>query len=176
MEVLPIKPGTERSPQPMPAAAPTVPERRGLITVEDVRDYCFDRTAEDNPLELDLFFTDTEIRRAMRFTAMKFNDIPPFVLDVTADALPFSGLFLDGVCASLYLSKYQQLARNLVEYKSETSSVDINARRVEYLEKWMKYFKDEFETKAALRKTTININNGYMSYTSADSDYQWLYQ
>ena len=143
-----------------------IPDRGalGTIDVNDVRNFIWDRTLDDNPLEMDLMFSDKEITDAMRYCAMKYNEMPPFVNTVMPQNLPFGSTFLSGIAAGLYLSKLQQESRQDVEYTAGSLTVDIQKRRLEHLTNFVKIFKEEFETLAKGIKLTINIHGAFGSY------------
>lgn len=147
-------------------AVPVIPpvSKRSTIDHGDVRAYIFDRTLADNPLELDLQFSDDEIGHAMRFAAMRYNDMPPHVNVVDPAKLPFASTFLDGVAYFLYLGLLQKLQRNDMDYSAGNAEVDINKRRIEHIKAWVTFFKDEFERQAKEIKVTINIHDAFMAY------------
>jgi hypothetical protein len=144
---------------------PSVPARRQpqgtTISMEDIRQFTFDRGATDNPLDLDLSFTDKDLQFAMRFTAMRYNAISPKVIHVHPDRLPFGETMLNGVAYYLYIGKLQQLMRNDVDYSAGNMTIDINKRRIEFLSKLAPSFKEAFEKQARDEKVTINLHNGF---------------
>lgn len=143
--------------------APTVPDRRryGLIDVEDVRHFLWDRTVEDNPLELDLTFSDDEIGHAVRFTVMKYNETPPFVDMIFEERLPRTSCLLNGIAYHLYLAELIQLSRQDFDYSSGNMAIDLRKRRIEHLTTFVKLFKEEFETMVKQIKMSINIEAAY---------------
>lgn len=148
------------------ATPPTIPDRkrRSAINHSDVRHYIFDRTVADNPLELDLQFSDDEIGHAMEFAAMRYNGIPPFVHVVNAARLPFADAFLVGTAYHLYLGLLQKLQRNDLDYSAGNAQVDINKRRIEHCKEWVKIFGTEFEERAKAIKISINLHNAFRGY------------
>lgn len=145
-----------------PAIVPSRHQPRGdTISLEDARQFLFDRTASDNPLDLDLSFTEKDLEFAMRHTAMRYNAIPPHVIHVHPDRLPFGETMLNGVAYYLYLGKLQQLMRNDVDYSAGNMSIDINKRRIESIQKLLPMFKEAFERQSKEEKVTINLNNGF---------------
>jgi hypothetical protein len=140
-----------------------IPDRTkyGVIDVEDVRQFMFDRSVDDNPLELDLLFSDTEINQAFRFAAMRYNETTPYVDTVNAAYLPYGMLFLNGIAYGLCLSKLQELSRQDIEYTSGSMTIDTFKRRLDHLKELLKLFKEEFEKMAKDRKLSININACY---------------
>lgn len=150
-------------PQPTPGTTPVIPPlgKRTTIDFQDVRHFIFDRTAADNPMLLDLEFTDTDISYAMRFAAMNYNEMEPKVELVDSSALPFGTVFLYGIVYHLHLGELERRRRNNVEYTAGDMSVDINKRRIDSLMESMKFFHDEFLRLASDRKRTINIEGAY---------------
>lgn len=145
---------------------PVIPPegKRSVIDVSHVRHYIYDRTVSDNPLELDLQFSDEEIGYAMQFAAMRYNEIPPYVQTVDPAALPFAATFLAGICYHLCLGLLFKLQRNDLDYSAGNVTVDINKRRIEHLKQWLKMFGDEFEQRAKEIKMTINLHAAFASY------------
>jgi Trm5-related predicted tRNA methylase len=146
--------------------APVIPQqgKQGKIDAQDVRDFIFDRTLDDNPTELDLVFSDDEIQKAMRFAAMKYNETSPFVHEVSAAFLPFGSMFLNGIAYTLYLSKLQMETRQDIEYQAGSMTIDVYKRKVEHLQNFVKLFKTEFETMVKERKLAINISAAFHSF------------
>jgi len=158
------------TPRPAPVVRPppaVIPERRqprgNTVTLDDARQFMFDRTAADNPLDLDLSFTEKDLQSALRFTAMRYNAIPPHVLHVRPDHLPFGETMLNGVAYYLYLGKLQQLSRNDVDYSAGNMTIDINKRRIDFIQKMLPMFKETFERQAKEEKVTMNLEQGYAS-------------
>lgn len=141
------------------------PGRYGKIDVEDVRAFLWDRTIEDNSVELDLVFSDEEIKKAMRFAAMKYSETPPFINQpMTPDALPYGMMFLNGIAYFLYLQKLQTETRVDFEYNSGNMSIDLHKRRIAHLQNFVKLFKDDFESMIKDRKVSINVHGFFASY------------
>ena len=137
----------------------------GALDVEDMRNFIWDRTIEDNPIELDLSFSDTEIGHAFRFAALQYNSIPPYIGtirgpgDVTDNRLTYSVLL--AVAYHLFLAKAAQLSRQDIDYTAGNMTVDFTKRRIEYLTKWAKAFKDESMQGMQAYKLMVNINSGF---------------
>jgi hypothetical protein len=140
------------------------PNKYGKIDVEDVRFFLFDRTLDDNPLALDLTFSDEEITTAMRFAAMRYNETTPYVETVNAAYLPAGMLFLNGIAYGLYLSKLQQISRQDITYQSGNMTIDAVKPQIEHLTSFVKIFKEEFERMAKERKLTINIHAAFRAF------------
>lgn len=147
--------------------APIVPipqQRQNQICVQDVRDFIWDRTIDDNPIELDLRFTDAEIQNAMRFAAMRYNETSPYVDSVDQRNLPYGMLFLTGTAYGLYLMELQKLTGQDVSYQAGSLTTDIYGKRIAHLKEFVKLFKEEFVNMIKERKTSINIEAAYASY------------
>ena len=132
-------------------------------THDMVRHFIWDRTLEDNPLELDLEFSDQEIGHARNFAAMMFNSIPPFVVDVVPQNIPkrWEYPFMIATVYHLFLAKLMSLQRKDLDYSAGNMTVDINKRRIEYLTKWSQFFKSEAESKIKEIKVAANLESAY---------------
>jgi len=148
------------------ADAPIIPPcpQRSSINVSDVRDFLWDRTLDDNPIELDLKFSDAEIQAAMRFAAMRYNETSPLVETVSPLNLPYATLFLSGIAYHLYLQELQKLTSQDVQYTAGSMTVDIYGKRITHLKEFVKAFRDEFLAMTKERKISINIEAAYASY------------
>lgn len=132
-------------------------------THEMVRHFIWDRTIEDNPLELDLEFSDLEIGHARNFAAMMFNSIPPFVVTVQANSVPtnWEYPFLLATAYHLLLAKLMLLSRKDIDYSAGNMAVDITKRRIEFLSKWAPAFKVEATENIKLQKVAANLESAY---------------
>lgn len=135
------------------------------VTHDMIRHFIWDRTLEDNPLEMDLAFSDTEIGHARKFCAMMFNSIPPYTVQISADVIPpgWEYSFIIGTVYHLFLAKLMSLQRKDLDYTAGNMTVDINKRRIDYLTKWSQFFKVEAETKIKEQKVIANLNAAYGS-------------
>ncbi len=140
----------------------------GSLDTEDIRHFVLDRTVEDNPIELDLEFSDEEIGWAFRHTAMMFNSIPPFVYtiegpkDVVDKNLTYP--FMIGVIYHLFVGKSAKLSRSDIDYSAGDMQADFTKRRIDYLSKWASAFKQESMTGLKNYKLVVNLENGYRAY------------
>ena len=140
----------------------------GKLDTEDIRHFIMDRTVEDNPIELDLEFSDEEIGWAFRHAAMAYNGIPPYVglingpNDVTDPRLAYP--FMIAVIYQLFAAKAAKLARMDIDYSAGDMQVDFTKRRVDYLTKWAQAFKDESTAGLKNYKLVINLESGYAAY------------
>jgi len=152
---------------PMPQVPVKVPFDgiTGTLDVEDVRHFIWDRTVEDNPLELDLAFSDEDIGWAFRHAAMMYNaTMPPINLirgprDVTDLRLTYP--FLIATIYHLFVAKAAQLSRQDIDYSAGNMEADFTKRRIEYLTKWAETFKEKSESGLKEYKLMINVNNGF---------------
>ena len=150
----------------MSDTVPIIPAHpnRSHICVQDVRDFLWDRTMDDNPLELDLRFSDQEIQNAMRFAAMRYNETSPYVHTVDPTHLPYGMLFLVGTAYGLYLMELQKLSGQDVGYTAGSLTVDIYGKRIAHLKEFVKLFKEEFLSMTKERKCSINLEAAWGSY------------
>ena len=134
-------------------------------TFEMVRHFIWDRTIEDNPLELDLEFSDQEIGHARQYAAMMFNSIPPFVVTVQANSIPtnWEYPFLLATVYHLLLAKLMALSRKDLDYSAGNMTVDLTKRRIEFLSKWAPAFKTEATTIIKEHKIAANLESAYGS-------------
>ena len=141
-------------------ATPLAPNHAG-ITVEDIRHIIFDRSPADNQIDMDLSWTDPEIMQAMRFCAMSYNAITPYVDRRLATTLPNEMTFIHGTIYHLYLSRHAQLIRSDLDYTAGNMTADRVKRFIAHLEKGMEMHKAEFDARAKERKLFINLNAAY---------------
>lgn len=141
---------------------PNVPNN-SAITPEDIRHFIYDRAPKDNPIDLDLAWSDPEIVDAMRYCAMSYNSIPPYVERVSPDAFPREQemIWIHGTIYHLYLSRKAQLIRQDLDYTAGNMTVDRTKRLIEHLDKGIEFYKGQFDELAKQRKLVINLNNAY---------------
>ena len=135
-----------------------------LICTEDVRHFILDRDAQDNPLLMDLAFSEDEIDRSIRYACMSFNEIPPYVFDVHPERIPFEACFLHGILYHLYLAKFSQLSRNDIDHQEGNMTVEVTKRLIANLKDLMQFHKTEFETAAKNRKITANVSAAFANF------------
>jgi hypothetical protein len=132
------------------------------LNAEDVRAFMLDRSAEDNPVDMDLSFSDEEIAAAMRRCARDYNSVPPFVNQVQGDRLfGDTNLFLYGTAKHLYLAAMQRLMRGDVDYQAGGVQTSINGKRIEHYNQLIKDLGEQFLQEASARKLNINIINAF---------------
>lgn len=134
------------------------------ITAELVRHFIYDRSLEDNPIKMDLEWSDDEISKAMYFCALSYNAIPPYINSVVPTALPADILFYYGIVYHLYLSRIAQLTRRDLDYTAGNMTVDLVKRQLAHLEKWSAYYRGEFQTLTQAKKTLENLESCYRCY------------
>jgi len=157
-------------PAPVEVSCPPAEEcivRDGCLTsIDDVRRFVLDRMLDDNEIDLELFFTDVEIVTARRLAVAFYNEIPPYVENISLtscneDCLPAPIMFLNGIAHQLYLAKLQKLQKEDVDYQAGGMTVNIIKKRIAYITSNIKGFKDEFQNLAVSRKTHINYSSAF---------------
>jgi Trm5-related predicted tRNA methylase len=135
------------------------------VAVADIRHFLWDRTLADNPMEMDLDFSDEEINYARKHASEMINAIPPYVYFIRADGVAphLQYGYKLAIIYHLLLSKLMQLQRKDIDYSAGNMTVDINKRRIEYLLKWVPFFKQEAEMIVKQQKVIINLDDAYAS-------------
>jgi uncharacterized protein YfaT (DUF1175 family) len=135
------------------------------LTTEDIRNFLLDRSVEDNDLELDVAFSDDEIRDAMKRAARAYNSIPPFVNVVTPNALPGdSNIFLHATAEQLMISLLSKLRRNDVDYTAGGVGTNLVAKRIAHLQNEIKEHREMWQKEATDTKLYMNINACYRTF------------
>lgn len=135
------------------------------LTTEDIRLFLLDRSVEDNDLELDVAFSDDEIRDAMKRAARAYNSLPPFVHNVTPNALPDdTNLFLYATAEQLMLSLISKLRRNDVDYTAGGVGTNLVAKRIAHLQNEIQEYRALWQKEATDTKLHMNINNCYRTF------------
>jgi hypothetical protein len=128
------------------------------LSIQDVRDFMFDRTAMDNELDMDLSFTDEEIGKAMKRAARDANDVPPYSFTVSADNLPDdTNIYLYATAEHLYLSKMQQLMRGDADYTAGGVTGSITAKRIVHFKELVSGMRTKWEVPLKSAKITANV-------------------
>jgi len=131
------------------------------VTIDDIRHYVLDRSAEDN-LDEDLEFSDPDVETAMKAAAREYNGIDPFTDCVEPNRLPANtNIFFDGIIAHLYTMKMHQDMRNDVEYQAGGVASSETQRRITHFRDLVKYHRELFRTTAQKIKANRNIHRGY---------------
>lgn len=138
---------------------------KNLITVEDIRLFILDNSIEDNALDMDLEFSDSEILEAMRRCAMTYNTTPPLIgSKVSPENFPYSMVFLHGVAYQLYLSKLHELTRNDIDYNAGGVSTNLVAKRIAHVKGLIQLHKEAFEVQMRELKYVQNANRAFRRY------------
>jgi len=131
------------------------------LTAEDIRHWIFDRSVDDNMLEADLFFSDDEIKKAMRFACISINAIPPRVGDIHPDRMPLHPMCFHLVVYHLYLARISMLSRNDIDYSVGEVAASEVKRQLANLKELLPMHKAEGTKEAQNLKTEKNINDAY---------------
>jgi len=133
------------------------------ITVQDIRDWMFDRSPEDNEYWNDLVFTDLEITKAMGHAVRSFMMVPPMIPTAVDPAcLPSNTpLFFDATVEALYKMKRHSLGRNRFKYEAGNVAVNDSELQLEFLEKMIKELGASWRQEAQFLKSQINVSNFY---------------
>ena len=131
------------------------------LTTEDIRHFIYDRSVDDNELEMDLFFSEDEIKRAMRFAAVSLNSIPPRTLMLRPERMPLHPATIHCTIYHLYLSKISSLSRNDIDYSAGDVTADVVKRQLANLKELLQYHKNLYVEAAESIKNEININHAY---------------
>jgi hypothetical protein len=130
------------------------------ITETDVRNFMFDRSAEDNELDMDLSFSPEEVADAMKRAAREVNSIPPKTLSWKPSEFPDTdNTFLYAIAEQLYLSKLQQLMRNDVEYTAGGITGSATAKRIAHFKELIKFMRGAWEPTVKQAKIAANMRN-----------------
>ena len=132
------------------------------LTIADVRAYIWDRSAEDNQLELDLAFSDDEIRDAMKRAAREYASIPPYSSGVDPAELPAdTNMFLDAVVLHLYISRISRLQRNDIDYSAGGVQVELDKKQIAYMKEMIPFHRDRFVDAAKSFKIFTNLRQAF---------------
>ena len=131
----------------------------GYLTIELIRNELQDRTPEDNSIENDLFWTDEDIKHAMERVASVYNGMVPMGVDpVSPTALPAdTDCFMDGVLYNLYKQGVHKLSRNVMQWQTGNTTVDLIRTRMEAFRAAMQMLAN-WKQEAKERKIFINRN------------------
>ncbi len=134
----------------------------GLISKQDVRQYLVDNSADDNPLLLDLAYTDDDLAAAMKSAAREFNSITPYSISVAPDALPDdTNVFFDAITASLLRMSLLQKTRNDITHQAGNVSVQVDSVYIGHLRSLIPLFDERFRKAAFDIKLARNLNDGF---------------
>jgi hypothetical protein len=132
------------------------------LTIEDVRNFIWDRSAADNQIELDLAFSDDEIRDAMKRAAREYNSVPPFVTEADPAGLPAdTNLFLDATAFQLYISRISRMQRNDIDYSAGGVSVELEKKQIAYMKEMIPFHRDRFLEATKAQKVFRNLRRAF---------------
>lgn len=135
------------------------------ITAEDVRNFVLDRSAQDNPIQMDLVFSEAEIDDAMRRSAREFNSIRPYVITVYPDKLPGdTNIFLDAIAEQLYISRMSKLMRQDFDYEAGGVGVNQVKTEINHLVSLIKLHSERWRDAAQQIKITRNLSYAWAHY------------
>ena len=130
------------------------------ITIDDVRHYIMDRSAEDNEIEMDLAFTDDEITRALKSAMRDYNGTLPLCSSYdNASRLPDdTNMFLDGATAHLYQALWNKLTRSDIDYTAGGVTTNLVTKQIAHAKEKMEFYAARFKEVASAIKIQINVN------------------
>lgn len=132
------------------------------LSIEDIRHAILDRSVEDNALELDLAFSDEEIRQAFKRAARDYNSIPPYVGQVDPADLPDdTNIFIDATVCQLYIARLSKLQRNDIDYNAGGVSVELEKRQIAHMREMIEFHRKRFMEAAQARKVSLNLRRAY---------------
>jgi hypothetical protein len=135
---------------------------KNYITIDDVREYMRDRTADDHELLTDVAWTDEEISRAMRTAAREFNSITPFSITVNPNHLPGdTNVFLDGIAVALFRRMRTNDGLNDLAYTAGSVKVDITGTRIGHLDRMIGMYDERFQSRAKEIKRAANLRMAF---------------
>lgn len=135
------------------------------LTVQDVREYVEDRDLEDNPLGLDLTWTDEEILRAMKGAAREWNSIPPYILGVRSNELPEdTNLFLEATVEQLLKSRLSALRRQDLDYSAGGVGVNLVQKQIAHFEREIQERRGNWEPRCREMKVHANLAQAYGTF------------
>ena len=142
-----------------------VPTNTNYLTIQEIRMFMLDRSAEDNALDLDLSFSDEEIVSAMKRAAREYNSIPPFVSKVHENRLPNdTNVFLHASAEQLYVSELSRAIRSDMDYTAGNVSVNIEKKRIDHFKDMIKYHRGEWKETATKIKVAANLAKAYRTF------------
>ena len=127
------------------------------MTLDDIRAFMRDRPGYNILLD-EVEFTDVDIDRAMRFTVMKWNALPP-VTNLPGPEYINGWVLLCGVCGILLRSEGLRQVRNQLRTQDgNIAPVGIDDKEELYM-RWSLMFSQEFEALARSAKMQQNMES-----------------
>lgn len=132
------------------------------LTIQDVRDFVGDEKPEDNPLLMDLMWSDPDILSSMKAAARAYNSIEPQCEVVRAEALPDDdSTFLNGIAADLCRKYLNKLRNRDITYTAGNVQASVTSARIVHFEKMRVEYEEQFKQQAQNRKLRINLAAAY---------------
>jgi len=132
-----------------------------LLFADDIRHFIWDRSSDDNNVELDLAFSDEEIHNAKRYCAMSYNQMPPQVNFIDPSCMPNTMTMIHGTIYHLLLSKYHQTSRNDITYTAGGVTTEVTKTLISHLKEQIKFHKEEFMNLAKQEKILVNLHSAF---------------
>jgi hypothetical protein len=132
--------------------------------IKAVRHFVWDRTIDDNTVEMDLAFSDEEIQQAADFMALDFNSIPPFVANISGRRPPMASWAIYGTCYHLMLERLQKIQRNEVTYNAGGVGAEYTSTQVKHMERMMDHHEKRFRAQVKDAKVNANINDAWDTF------------
>ena len=130
--------------------------------VDDIRHFIFDRDLSDNVVDMDLLFSEPEIRNAMRHAAMSYNARPPTSIQINVNStLPQHIWVHFGTSYHLLLAELFRLSKNDITYKAGGVTANLVKTRITNFRAIMDSAKKDFHQIVDDHKRGINIDDGY---------------
>jgi hypothetical protein len=132
------------------------------LTTEDVRLFIEDRSAEDNPLDMDLFAEDPDIKAAMERAAREYNSIHPTVAYVDGNALPkHTNTLLYATVEQLYRAVRSRLRRNDLTFQAGGVVTNIDKERIAHLSAEIDELRQLWTAAAKDEKIRLNVSQAW---------------
>lgn len=120
-----------------------------------------DQEVKHNLLDMDLNFSEEEIREAQKRAAQFLNSIPPVFIHVNPHGRNMQYPYLLATAYQLYLSFLQRLIRQDVEYSSGEVQVNLVARRIKHIKELLPTLRSEAAELASEIKQGINLSQAF---------------
>lgn len=135
------------------------------LTIEDMRRYMRDRSAEDNELWQGILNDDDEIQFAMDSCAREYNSLPPMGIDDGKHGKcldTHTNMFYDGTAYFLCLAAMTNLMNNDAAYVADNVTASMTKDRINHLQNVLcPMYKERFEVAAKARKQQLNVRAGF---------------
>ena len=130
------------------------------LTIERVRSFVVDDDPSENPTG-DYEWSDDTIIKSFHSVAKEYNGLEPVVDMVSADCLPDSDEFLNGVAAELMRRSLILLKRRDISYQAGDVTASVTASKIKHYGDMFKEYHDEFIRLSREKKMRVNLNNAF---------------